>query len=90
MRGVEGFRFGVEKTCEGSSILKISISGVEKTGGGSKDSVSVPGVSWHSKYRRWQVSWYEEKERKRNAREQRASRFAPARSTKLMAVGSVG
>ena len=25
----------------------------------------MPGVSWHSKYRRWQVSWYEEKERKK-------------------------
>ena len=25
----------------------------------------VPGVSWQSKHSRWQVSWYEEKEKKR-------------------------
>ena len=31
----------------------------------SSEQCAVPGVSWHSKYRRWQVSWYEEKERKK-------------------------
>ena len=31
----------------------------------SSEQCAVPGVSWHSKYRRWQVSWYEEKKRKK-------------------------
>ena len=27
----------------------------------SSEQCLVPGVIWHRKYRRWQVSWYEEK-----------------------------
>ena len=31
----------------------------------SSQQCAVPGVSWHSGKSRWQVSWYEEKERKK-------------------------